>query len=97
MPSGSAVLAATTGPDGLIYAIGGTDGNNPLATVGAFTADKCYPIEQKIAAVQSELSTVQGDMGDLPPQDRAAAEKQMIALGQELKGLEAQLKTCRGG
>ena len=97
MPSGRAILAATTGPDGLIYAIGGTDGGNPQATVAALTADKCYPIEQKIAAVQSELSTVQGDLGDLPPQDRVGAEKQIIALGLELKGLEAQLKTCRGG
>src|ERR1700722_4347186 len=97
MPSGRAILAATTGPDGLIYAIGGTDGGNPQATVAALTADKCYPIEQKIAAVQSELSTVQGDLGDLPPQDRVGAEKQIIALGVELKGLEAQLKTCRGG
>ena len=97
MPSGRATLAATKGPDGLIYAIGGTDGTNALATVEAFTADKCYPIEQKIAAVESEISTVRGDLGDLPPQDRAAAGRQIIALGQELKGLNAQLKTCRGG
>jgi Kelch motif/Galactose oxidase, central domain len=97
MSGGRAILAATTGPDGLIYAIGGTDSNNTLATVAAFTSDKCYPIEQKIAAVQSELSTVQGDLGDIPPKDRAAAEKQIIALGLELKGLEAQLKTCQGG
>jgi hypothetical protein len=97
LPSARFGLAAVTGPDGLIYAIGGTDGTNPLATVGAFTADKCYPIELKIAAVESELSTVQGDLGDLPPQDHAGAEKQIIALGLELKGLEAQLKTCRGG
>jgi N-acetylneuraminic acid mutarotase len=79
MSSGRALLAATAGTDGLVYAIGGTDSNNALATVAAFTSDKCYPIEVKIAAVQSELSTVQGDLGDLPPQDRAAAERQMIA------------------
>jgi Kelch motif protein len=97
MPGGRATLAAATGPDGLVYAIGGSDGTNPVATVDALATDKCYPIEQKIAAVQSELSTVQGDVGDLPPQDRAAAEKQIIALGVELRGLEAQLKTCRGG
>jgi hypothetical protein len=97
MPSGRATLAATTGPDGLIYAIGGTDGTNALTTVDALTTDKCYPIELKIAAVESELSTVQGDLGDLPPQDHAGAEKQIIALGLELRGLEAQLKTCRGG
>jgi N-acetylneuraminic acid mutarotase len=97
MSSGRAALAATTGPDGLIYAIGGTDSTNVLAAVAAFTADKCYPIEQKIAQVESELSTVQGDLGELPPKDRAGAEKQIIALGAELRALEAQLKTCRGG
>jgi N-acetylneuraminic acid mutarotase len=97
MSSGRAILAAATGPDGLIYAIGGTDSNNPLATVAAFTSDKCYPIEQKIAAVQSELSNLQGELGELPPKVRAGAEKQIIALGLELKGLEAQLKKCQGG
>ena len=97
MSSGRAALAATTGPDGLIYAIGGTDGTNSLATVAAFTTDKCYPIEQKIAEVQSELSNAQGNLGDLPPQDRVAAERQIIALGAELRSLGAQLKTCRGG
>jgi hypothetical protein len=97
MSSARAALVATTGPDGLIYAIGGTDGTNSLATVAAFTTDKCYPIEQKVAAVQSNLSIAQSNLGDIPPQDRAAAEKQIIALGLELKGLEAQLKTCHGG
>jgi hypothetical protein len=97
MSSARAALAAVTGPDGLIYAIGGTDGTSSVATVAAFTTDKCYPIEQKIAAVQSELSTLQGDIGELPPNLRAAAEKQIIALGLELKGLKAQLKKCQGG
>jgi hypothetical protein len=91
-------LAAGTGQDGLVYAIGGTDGsNNAVATVEAYTTDKCYPIEQKIAAVESELSGLQGGVGDLPPQAQAGARKQIIALGLELRGLETQLKTCRGG
>jgi hypothetical protein len=97
MLSASAIMAAATGPDGLIYTIGGTDGTGPLNTVAAFAADKCYPIEQKIAAVESEISGLQGDVGDLPPQAQAGARKQLIALGLELKGLETQLKTCRGG
>jgi N-acetylneuraminic acid mutarotase len=97
MPTARGALAAATGPDGLIYAIGGADPANSFNTVAAFKADKCYPIEQKIAAVQSELSTVQGDIAELPPKDRAGAEKQIIALGLELKGLEAQLKACQGG
>jgi N-acetylneuraminic acid mutarotase len=97
MSSACGALAAATGPDGLIYAIGGGDSTGPLATVAAFTADKCYPIEQKVAEVQSTLSNAQGNLADIPPQDRAAAEKQIIALGLELKGLEAELKTCQGG
>jgi hypothetical protein len=95
--SGRAALVAATGPDGLIYAIGGTDGTGSLPTVAAFTTDKCYPIEQKITVVQSNLSSAQSNLGDLPPQDRVGAEKQIIALGLELRGLEGQLKTCRGG
>lgn len=97
MSSGRAALAATTGPDGLIYAIGGTDGTNSLNTVAAFTADKCYPIEQKIAEVESTISNLQGSLGELPPKVRAGAEKQLITLSVELKGLEAQLKKCQGG
>jgi Kelch motif len=97
MSSARAALAATTGPDGLIYAIGGGDSTGSQGTVAAFTTDKCYPIEQKIAEVESSLTNAQGNLGDIPPQDRADAEKQIIALGLELKGLAAQLKTCRGG
>jgi Kelch motif len=67
MSSGCAALAATTGPDGLIYAIGGTDGNDSLATVAAFTTDKCYPVEQKIAVVENNLSIAVNSLGGLPP------------------------------
>ena len=91
-------LAAATGPEGLIYAIGGANPNSgSLAIVEAYTSDKCYPIVHKIAVVQNNLSIAQSNLGDLPPQDRVAAEKQIIGLGAELRGLEAQLKTCRGG
>jgi hypothetical protein len=96
MSSGRAALAATTGPDGLIYAIGGTDSTNALTTVAAFTTDKCYPIEQKIAVVENNLSITASNLGDLPPQARAGAEKELAALRAQLVGLERQLKTCRG-
>jgi hypothetical protein len=36
-------------------------------------------------------------LGDLPPQARAGAEKELAALRSRLISLEAQLKTCRGG
>jgi Kelch motif len=97
MSSGHAALAAATGPEGLIYTIGGTDGTDSLTTVAAFTTDKCYPIEQKIAVVQSNLSIAQSNLGDLPPQDRVGAEKQIIGLGTELRGLETQLRRAAAG
>jgi N-acetylneuraminic acid mutarotase len=94
-------LAAATGPDGLIYAIGGGNPNSPSsglpATVEAYTSDKCYPIEHQIALVGSELSTLESNMSDLPPQARAGAERELAGLRGQLKGLEVQLKTCRGG
>jgi N-acetylneuraminic acid mutarotase len=94
-------LAAATGPDGLIYAIGGGNPNIPNSgsqgTVEAFTTDKCYPIVQKIAVVQNNLNIAASNLGDLPPQARVGAEKELAALRGELIGLEAQLKTCRGG
>jgi hypothetical protein len=76
--------------------IGGTNGTNSLATVAAFTTDKCYPIEQKIAVVENNLSIAVNSLGDLPPQARAGAEKELAALRSQLASLEGQLKTCRG-
>jgi hypothetical protein len=94
-------LAAATGPDGLIYAIGGGNPNSPnsgsLANVEAYTSDKCYPIVRKIAVVQNNLSIAMNGLGDLPPQARAGAEKELAGLRAQLISLEAQLKTCRGG
>jgi N-acetylneuraminic acid mutarotase len=94
-------LAAATGPDGLIYAIAGGNPNIPnsglLASVEAYTSDKCYPIVHKIAVVQNNLSIAASNLGDLPPQARAGAEKELAGLRGQLIGLEAQLKTCRGG
>ncbi len=91
-------LAAATGPDGLIYAIaGGFPASGSLATVEAYTSDKCYPIEHKIAVVQNNLSIAASNLGDLPPQARAGAERELAGLRAQLISLEAQLKTCRGG
>jgi hypothetical protein len=94
-------LAAATGPDGLIYAMGGADPSNPnsglAGTVEAYSSDKCYPIVQKIAVVQNNISNAVGGLGDLPPQARAGAERELAGLRAQLISLEAQLKTCRGG
>jgi hypothetical protein len=93
--------AAATGPDGLIYAISGANPSNATSglpgSVEAYTSDKCYPIVQKIAVVQNNISNAASNLGDLPPQARAGAERELAGLRGELKGLEAQLKTCRGG
>jgi Kelch motif len=96
LPTGRGAFAAVTGPDGLIYSIGGTNGTNSLATVAAFTTDKCYPIEQRIGVVENNLSIAVNSLGDLPPQARAGAEKELAALRSQLVSLEGQLKTCRG-
>ena len=75
LPTARGTLAAATGPDGLIYAIGGGNPNSPnsgsLATVEAYTSDS-YPIVRKIAVVQNNLSIAMNGLGDLPPQARAA-------------------------
>jgi hypothetical protein len=68
----------------------------------AWTVEQSLPtasmgLAAAVCAAESSLSNAQGNLGDIPPQDRAGTEKQIIALGLELKGLEAQLKTCRGG
>jgi N-acetylneuraminic acid mutarotase len=93
-----AALAAVTGPDGLIYALGGADSaSNTLTTVAAFTTDKCYPIRHKIAVVQRSILLEAAGIGELPPQDRAGAESQLVKLETELKNLETQLKVCLFG
>jgi hypothetical protein len=98
LSGGRGALAAVTGPDGLIYAIGGADSSSDaLSTVEAGTTDKCYPIEQQIAVVETNLSNAMGDLGDLPPSARAGAEKELAALRAELVNLQARLKACRGG
>jgi N-acetylneuraminic acid mutarotase len=97
LSSGRGGLAADTGPDGLIYAIGGSDGTNPVATVEAYTTDKCYPIEHQIAVLENEISNELSDIPGLPPAQRIAIEKQIAGLRTKLKNLQAQLKTCRGG
>jgi hypothetical protein len=73
-------LAATTGPDGLIYAIGGSDGTNALTTVQAYARDKCYPIEHQIALLTSQLSAAESGLAEVPPQARAGAERELAAL-----------------
>jgi N-acetylneuraminic acid mutarotase len=92
-----AALAATTGPDGLIYAIGGSDGNNAVATVEAYTTDKCYSIEHKIAVLQRSILFEAAGIGELPPQDRPGAEANLANLETQLKNLELELKICRLG
>jgi N-acetylneuraminic acid mutarotase len=97
LSSARAAMAATTGPDGLIYAIGGTDGTNAVATVEAYTTDKCYPIVHQIAVVEVEISIAESNLADLPPKARAGTEKQIATLQARLKNLQGQLKICRAG
>jgi hypothetical protein len=48
-------------------------------------------------AEESLATASMGLAGDLPPQARAGAEKELAALRAQLLSLEAQLKTCQGG
>jgi hypothetical protein len=51
----------------------------------------------RFEVVQNNITIAASNLGDLPAQARAGAEKQLAALRAQLKSLEAQLKTCRGG
>ena len=67
LPSARAALAAVTGPDGLIYALGGADGSSTTwPTVQAFTTDKCYAIAHKIAVVQRSILIEAASIAELP-------------------------------
>jgi N-acetylneuraminic acid mutarotase len=98
LSSARAALAAVTGPDGLIYALGGADSSgNSFTTVEAFTTDKCYPIEHKIAVVQRSILIEVASIAELPPNAKPGAEKQLANLEAELKNLQLELKICRFG
>jgi N-acetylneuraminic acid mutarotase len=97
LPAPRGALAATTGPDGLIYAIGGSDGINPVATVDAFTTDKCYSIAHKIAVVERSILIEVTAIAELPPKAKPGAEKLLANLQSQLKNLEMELKICRFG
>jgi hypothetical protein len=97
LSSPRAGMAAVTGPDGLIYAIGGSDGVNALTTVEAYTSDKCYPIRHKIAVVQRNILIEAASIAELPPQAKLGAEIKLASLEKELKNLETQLEVCLFG
>jgi hypothetical protein len=98
-----AYAAAATGPDGLVYAIGGlayspsSSGLAALSDVEAYAFDKCDYIEYEIGLVTTQLTEEEAslDGGDLTPQQRAAGEKALAPLRGKLLGLEQQLKLCR--
>jgi N-acetylneuraminic acid mutarotase len=101
LPSGRAALAADTGPDGLVYAIGGV-ANPPwtgglLADVEGYTYDKCDYIEYEIAVAGNALEEALNGLEDpvLTAQQRAAALKQIAGQRKQIANLLAQLKKCR--
>jgi hypothetical protein len=99
LSGGTGALAAATGPDGLVYAIGGSaPPAGALAVTGdveAYTYDKCDYIEYEIQGVEQQIAALHSDLPDLPPQALAGARKQLISLGQQVLALEKALKACR--
>jgi hypothetical protein len=88
-------LAGDTGPDGLVYAIGGLS----LAIVGeveAYAFGKCDYIEYQIDVVGKEIDKQLALLAlpDLTPQQRAAIQAQIGQLRLTLNNLLGQLKKC---
>jgi N-acetylneuraminic acid mutarotase len=92
--------AAATGPDGLVYAIGGVFGEQELnGSVEVYTYDPCDYIESRIDAVANEiddLMTLLQDPDTLPKQ-RTAIEKAIAELKVQRKALLAELQRCQKG
>jgi hypothetical protein len=94
-------LAAATGPDGVVYAIGGVY-QPPGATTGVtvadvegYTYDPCEHIEAQLATATKQLEEEESAIGELPPAQRVAAEKALAALRGKVVALGAELKDCR--
>jgi N-acetylneuraminic acid mutarotase len=100
LPDVRACPAAATGPDGLIYAIGGMTCPQGaiVGEVQAYTFDKCDYIQYELSVAASEMAAAQAtlDGGDLTPQQRAAGEKSLIGLRTQLENLEKALQICHG-
>ncbi|MUL49800.1 hypothetical protein FZI85_04310 [Mycobacterium sp. CBMA293] len=96
MAAPRAIIATTTGPDGLIYAMGGNGSATADTAFEAYTADKCYPIEHQIALLSDQISQEVETLGELPPQLRVGAEKQIARQREQVLVLEQELKRCRG-
>jgi N-acetylneuraminic acid mutarotase len=99
LPDVRAGLAVATGPDGLVYAIGGMTCPQRVIVgeAQAYTFDKCDYIEYEIGLAGQQLAAAGDslDGGDLTPQQRAAGEKALIGLRTQLANLERALKICR--
>ena len=100
LPDVRACPAAATGPDGLVYAIGGMTCPQQVIVgeVQAYTFDKCDYIEYEIGLAGQQLAAAEGslDGGDLTPQQRVAGEKSLIGLRTQVANLEKALQICRG-
>ena len=98
-PDVRACPAVATGPDGLVYAIGGMVCPQQVIVgeVEAYTFDKCDYIEYQIGLAGQQLAAAGDslDGGDLTLQQRAAGEKALIGLRTQLENLEKALNICR--
>jgi hypothetical protein len=98
LPDVRAGLAAATGPDGLVYAIGGMTCPQQVIVgeVEAYTFDKCDYLEYQIGVLGQQEASLVASFGELPPNMRAGGEKELIALRAQMANLEKALQACRG-
>jgi hypothetical protein len=100
LPDVRACPAAVTGPDGLVYAIGGMTCPQQVMVgqVQAYTFDKCDYIEYEIGLAGQQLAAAEDslDGGDPTPQQRTDGEKSLIGLRTQVANLEKALQICRG-
>lgn len=100
MPDCRAGCGIATGPDGLVYAIGGMTCPQQVIVgeVDAYTYDKCDYIEYEISGLGQEIAAEEANLdgGDLTPQQREAGEKALAPLRARMVVLEKALQTCRG-
>jgi N-acetylneuraminic acid mutarotase len=95
---GRAGPAADTGPDGLVYAIGGNSypSGAVFADVEAYTFDKCDYIEFQISLVGHEIDKDLAllELPELTPQQRAEILQQIASLRAQQQNLLVLLKDC---
>lgn len=99
VPTLRAGMGTATGPDGLVYAIGGINcpAQGLVGTVEAYAYDKCDYILYEMQQIAEQITALEESAPDLTPQQRMALAAEVARLRAGLGPLETALKICRGG